>query len=527
MKKNDLFISEKLKGIMTISSINIPHKIKVQLEFTEHYFIIKFQDIKNKIKDAVEQIFFPLYQKSSCVYFVNYTLVKMISTVELSGLKITMINPKTLFNFILTIKNIEIIGMLFNKKLSFEGLNTINRKLTNLINLEIKHLIGQFLYLFTLLRDCLDPKKCENPTIEDILFKSYITGKAYYEKYINELKRNTKIKLEMKKIVLDKIDRLNKIKKYYRYNNNINRRSTESDEDDNYENAFRNEYNLNDSTNEDYNNNNNMDKNYDFNSFDSLINEFKLRTSINIEESIVLFFKIVSVDSNKINMKFKNSDAKTISINLKSVNEREKRKIGHRTSFGINKYIPSPGNISANVPRKNQMNIFNTNKYKIDIHKINNSNNENFTNSTKNTSDKKTLDEINNNNQSNNDLLETPKFCFKKSQSLNNSQSDNMSLNEVQKLIEECSKHHSFLQPYETFNIFFNTTEIIHRKFFEIFFEEFIGKIFYYEKDKDNLIKLESLYNFFLYLRGLKNILFVEKNRIYFSNVFFMDDDDE
>jgi hypothetical protein len=66
MKKNDLFISEKLKGVMTISSINIPHKIKVELEFTEHYFIIKFKDIKNKIKDAVEQIFFPLYQKSCC-----------------------------------------------------------------------------------------------------------------------------------------------------------------------------------------------------------------------------------------------------------------------------------------------------------------------------------------------------------------------------------------------------------------------------------------------------------------------------
>ncbi len=69
MKKNDLFISEKLKGIMTISSINIPHKIKVQLEFTEHYFIIKFQDIKNKIKDAVEQIFF-LYIKNLHVFIL-------------------------------------------------------------------------------------------------------------------------------------------------------------------------------------------------------------------------------------------------------------------------------------------------------------------------------------------------------------------------------------------------------------------------------------------------------------------------
>ena len=61
MKKNDLFISEKLKGIMTISSINIPHKIKIQLEFTEHYFVIKFLELKNKIKEAVHQIFFLLY----------------------------------------------------------------------------------------------------------------------------------------------------------------------------------------------------------------------------------------------------------------------------------------------------------------------------------------------------------------------------------------------------------------------------------------------------------------------------------
>jgi hypothetical protein len=521
MKKNDLFISEKLKGIMTISSINIPHKIKIQLEFTEHYFVIKFLELKNKIKEAVHQIFFPLYEKFPDIYHINYTLVKIINIIELTTLRITMVNPKTSFTFNLTIKNIEILGVIFNKKINFETLNSINRKLTNLINLEIKYLIGQFLYLFTLLRDCLDPKKNENTTIEEILFKSYIAGKAYYEKYINELKKNSKLKQGIKKIVLEKIDRLNIIK-----NNNL----SDSDEDEN-EDATREKYYINNSynNNNEFNevNNNNSFENYNVNSFDSLINEFKLRTSVNIEESIILFFKIVSIDSNKFNIKFKQSDTKSISLNLKSVNEREKRKIGHRTSFGINKYIPSPGNISANVPRKNQMNIFNTNKYKIDIHKINNSNNENFTNSTKNTSDKKTLDEIKNNNQSNNDLLETPKFCFKKNQSLNNSQNDNLSLNEVQKLIEECSKHHSFLQPYETFNIFFNTTEIIHRKFFEIFFEEFIGKIFYYEKDKDSLIKLESLYNFFLYLRGLKNILFVEKNRIYFSNVFFMDDDDD
>ena len=157
---------------------------------------------------------------------------------------------------------------------------------------------------------------------------------------------------------------------------------------------------------------------------------------------------------------------------------------------------------------------------------MNNLNNETFSESTKNTSNK-LLEITKKNKNSKNDLLETPKFCFKKNQNSFDNQNDNLSLNEVYKLIDECSKQHSFLPPNETFNIFFNTTEIIHRKFFEIFFDELIGKIFYYEKDKDNLIKLDSLYNYFLYLRGLKNILFIEKNRIYFSNVFFMDDEDD
>ena len=521
MKKNDLLINEKLKGFMTISSIIIPHKIKVQLEFTEHFFIIKFLDLKNKIKDIVEQIFFPLFEKYPNIYYVNYTFVKLINIIDLTGLKITMINPKTSFTFHLTIKNIEIIGVLFNKKINFEGLNTLNRKLTNLINLEIKYLIGQFLYLFTLLRDCLDPKKNENTTIEEILFKSYIAGKAYYEKYINELKKNSKLRLGIKRIVLDKIDKMNKLR-----NNNI----SDSEEEENEE-ATREKYFLNYTAN----NNNNINDfnesninggsfdNYNINSFDSLINEFKLRTSVNIEESIILFFKIISIDSNKFNIKFKNSDTKTITLNLKSVNEREKKKIGNKINK-INKYIPSQGNISANIPRKS-LNLFEKKNYHIDINKMNNLNNENFSESTKNTSNK-ILETNKNNNNANNSLIETPKFCFKKNQ-IDDSQNDNLSLNEVYKLIEECSKQHSFLPPNETFNIFFNTTEIIHRKFFEIFFNELIGKIFKYEKDKDNLIKLDSLYNYFLYLRGLKNILFVEKNRIYFSNVFFMDDEDD
>jgi hypothetical protein len=60
---------------------------------------------------------------------------------------------------------------------------------------------------------------------------------------------------------------------------------------------------------------------------------------VNIEESIILFFKIVSIDSNKFNIKFQKSDTKSISLNLKSVNEREKRIKGTKINK-INKYIP-------------------------------------------------------------------------------------------------------------------------------------------------------------------------------------------
>ena len=511
MKKNEILILEKLKCSLQISSLNIPHLIKTNLEFYEHYFIIKFLELEKnkKIKMAIEKIFLPLYRSklNENNFYINYTLIKHSSIVDYNSLKIIMYNCKESGFFTLNFTNIEIIGLIFKKKMNFESLNNLNRKLTNLINLEIKYLIGQFLFLFTLLRDCLDPKKKENNLIEEILFKSYVAGKNYYEKYINELKKNSKLKNGIKKIVIEKINKLNLLQ-YYKNNNkrNINKicdEESESEEENNnnsehMENYIENNMNYSKTFNE---------KNIELGSFDSLINEFKLRTSINIEESIVLFFKVVSVDSNKIFKSFKNSEAKSISISLKSANEREKK-------IKLNNLL-NKGNYSNNI-RDIKHNYFSDNLFNYD--------DETFSNSTKNTSKKnEKKKEI---NDEDDDIPQTPKFNFKNSKN-DSSMNESVENINVNQLINECKKSHLFLPPNENFNIFFNTTEIIHRKFFEIFFDEFIGKIFTYEKDKDNLIKLDSLYNFFIYLKNLKNILFVEKNRIYFSNVFFMDEEDE
>jgi hypothetical protein len=91
----------------------------------------------------------------------------------------------------------------------------------------------------------------------------------------------------------------------------------------------------------------------------------------------------------------------------------------------------------------------------------------------------------------------------------------------VKKKIEKAKVNHAFLPSNDFHNIIMNTVEVVHRKFFELTFEDHFNKLFYFEKDKNNLIKLESIYNNFIYLRGLKLILFNEKNKIFFSNIFF------
>ena len=84
----------------------------------------------------------------------------------------------------------------------------------------------------------------------------------------------------------------------------------------------------------------------------------------------------------------------------------------------------------------------------------------------------------------------------------------------LEEIIEKCCRKHSFLPPNDSFNIFFNTTEIIQRKFFELFFNEFIGDIFEFQRDNDNLIKLDSLYQIFVCIRRLKKVIFMENNNI-------------
>lgn len=538
MKKYDVLISEKLKGYLTLCSIGISHTIKFQMEFFEHNLVLKLLDMaskeKSKIKSTVHQVFKPLYTELPEVYLLNYALIKSLNIIESNKIMLIIYNPTSSNTFSIILKSMEVIGILFNKKVSREQLNHINRKIVSLINFEVKFLIEQFLFSFSLLRDCLDPQKCENTSIEEILLKAYINGKSYYNKYMAELKKNSKLKSSVEQTVKEKLNEISRT--LNQYDNNSDR-CYDSDIDNNSCNSNnpRSQHSNNNKSNLS-NNNNIIDNNSNINinnsnerdstifspnaSFDSLINEFKLRTSVYIEETIILFFQVVSIDHSNKNIK--NLDKTSIARSLKSMNETEKKR--------NSQYISKTGNRNANYIRDSEIGR----NYLFDnSNSHNNYNpNENFSESTKTNSDKKKMNHSYSKRKlnSNNDILETPKFCDR-TKINNNQNNDNIknqiSFDSILKQLEQSKKSQSFVPPIDTYNIFLNTSEIIHRKFFEIFFEEFLGKIFCYEKDKDNLIKLDSLYNYFIYLRGLKNILFIEKNRIYFSNVFFMDDEED
>jgi len=167
--------------------------------------------------------------------------------------------------------------------------------------------------------------------------------------------------------------------------------------------------------------------------------------------------------------------------------------------------------------------------------------NENVSSSTKTNSQKEEMQNSNINEgikyitnlkelKEKNDLnnpIETPKFCNKE----NTKRIKKTPFHEIEKAkyvylsqkINFIKENHLFLVNNSWNNIFLNTSEIFCRKYFEICFEDFFPKFFNIEKDLNGVFKIDGFFSYLFYLRGLKNLLFTDENKIQFSNVFFLD----
>jgi len=480
-------------------------KIKCLLEMTNHFLKIAIIDKKADIKtefELIKALFISMNYSKSYEFFINFVFFQNIKS-QSESISIEINNPVSNNIIFLTLINLESVNLLFKKKLD---INQIIFQLKKKIKEEKKYLIYSFNNMIFALRDFIDKSK-KIKILENIKQQAYKFGKNYYESSALAFNKKAKIAKNINDNIL-----LTKLKTM--------EQSLSQQEK--------------------------MKKNISYTSFESLIGEFNMRTSYFIEETIVLFLKIICIGINSFD------DINFNKFNLNQIFEEENKNQKSSVKKQFDKNNKSfTGNFKNNKLFNEEEDVFN---------RINNKNN-NFQledSSTEGTSKKKNYKKKIYISQDDT-RIPTPKFKqfnykINKNQAMDNfSQNyyDNLSntiqisinpfeninnitkntinkktitLNNIKKEIEELCTIHSLLTPDNIFNLFCNASEIIHRKFFQITMNSYLGKIFYLEEDKEGNIKMEDLYNYFLYVRALKLLLFNSEKKDYFMNNILFDD---
>ena len=488
----------KFKANIFINNI----KIKCLLEITNHFLKIGIIDKKQEFKsefELIKALFISMNYTKSYEFFINFSFIKNIK-LQSENISIEIYNPVSSNIIFLTLNNFESTYFLFKKKIDISQVIIQIRKK---IKEEIKYLIYNFNSMIFALKDFIDKSK-RIKILENIKQQAYKYGKKYYEASALTFKKNSKIAKN-----LNDNDLLLKLKSL---DQSLSQQAK-------------------------------MKKNISYTSFESLIGEFNIRTSYFIEETIVLFLKIIctginsfdDINFNKFNLnqifEIENKDKnkkqfgqnnKSFTSSLKNNNILNQEEDAFNKIYNKNNnYQIEDGSTQGTSKKKNKQKKLHisqddtkipTPKFKQFNYKVNN--NQALDNFSKNY-----YNNLNNKIQISINPLEnidnnTKNIINKKA----------ITLNSINKEIEELCNVHSLLTPDNIFNIFCNAAEIIHRKFFQITMNNYLGNIFYLEEDKEGNIKIEDLYNYFLYLRALKLMLFNTDKKDYFMNNILMSD---
>ena len=484
-------MTTKFKTNLTLKSFNGFPKIRCIIELSNHFLKLSIiEKITNFQSELIKGLFIPMNHIKSNEYFINYTFINsIISSSELNNyISLDITNPVVSNTFIILLSDFESVSFLFKKKIN---INQLIIQIRKRIKEETKFLLYGFNNLIFSLRDFLEKEK-KFKILENIKEQSYKYGKKYYEESALAFKKNSKIIKNINDVVL--ATKLKEIE--------MNLPQQEK-----------------------------IKKNICYTSFESLLGEFNIRTTYFIEETIIVFLKIMCIGINSFDYIYFNK------FNLNEIFENHED-----NNNNVNIHLKKKNNSFTSITNKNMkkddiFNKINQNNY------ISNNNiliNKTEDSSTEGTSKKK---KSNNNYISQDDTkIQTPKFkqfnyqsnnqnlkTFSKNyynKGLDNSQIrisplENIinitkiiiskkitSLNGLNKEIDELCQIHSLVTPNDIFNLFCNASEIIHRKFFQLAINNYLGAIFYIEEDKDGVIKIEDLYNYFLYVRSLKLMLF-------------------
>jgi hypothetical protein len=313
----------KFRSDFCLLNLNSKNILKTNIEINVHYVQINFINIVNIKKEYLSDLFSPLYHtKDLLTYKINISLFKSISLYSNSEtIKFDLFNPVKNLLISFTIFNLESKSLFSYKKIPSNNLKKIISILQKQIKFETKLLIENFISLIEVFKDCLDPNVEEIEIVENFLASAYITGKIFYDKYIKIFQLNSKKKKEINKhleIQLRVLDTMISKEEF------IKKKLVSAN-------------------------------------FDSLINDFKVRTSYFIEENIILFFKIISIENMFLNVKKINK--KIITTNLKTLQNDE---INYE-KFNENIIKKNNNNIKKNI----------NNSFKFSVDSENNNNNNN------------------------------------------------------------------------------------------------------------------------------------------------------
>ena len=490
-------MTTKFKANIIINNI----KIKCLFELTNHFLKIGIIDNKNIIKsefEFIKALFISMNHSKTFEFFINYAFINNIKSQEKNNIIIEINNPVAGNIFSLLLIDLEGISILFKKKLDINQIITqIKKKLKE----EIKFLIYGFNNMILALKEFLEKRK-KIKILENIKQEAYKFGKQYYEKAALTFKKNTKIAKNIKdNILLLKLKTLEQ---------SLPQQAK-------------------------------MKKNISYTSFESLIGEINIRTNYFIEETTMLFLKIIciginsfdDINFNKFNLNqiFENDKDE---LNLPKINSKKNNK---SFTYGINddkhNIINSNEDVFNKISQKNSINQTDdvstegTSKKKKTSKKIYINQNEpkvqtpKFKQFNYKITNNQSLDNFSKNYYNN--LNNKTTISINPLENINNIakiiSSDKMvTLNGLNKEIEELCNVHALVVPDNIFNLFCNASEIIHRKFFQMTINNYLGNIFYLEEDKEGNIKIEDLYNYFMYIRAFKLMLFNSDKKEYFMN---------
>ena len=496
-------LPEKLKCSIFICCFDRSKKSKIELYFAKDYFSIHFiEPLKDEDMKQIKEIFSPFFSKNNLIIKISYIYIKSIYADNSRLLKFTLHNPISTSTITIIFNHFK-----YKKSLIFSDANLpssmlpsialdINKKIISLIEKKIR----DFITIIHLLYQFTSNERKYDQLIENLFMNAFNFGKVYYDKCVKELlmseKRNRKLMNEetAKKInkfineMKTEIESNNKNNKMEQIQGAIKNSSSIEDEDEEKSKTKNMEIidkilidNNNDSEysefkpsmllalNIDPNNIKDLFQYYD--KFKKFIHDIKIKTSYFSEITINLIFKIFNVDRKDLDNKY---------------NIINKSAIGLRIDINLNKLKTSIYDDSkTNYNFKTNINDINVNNaYKL----------------------KQSFDNINS--------------TIKKYYSDENSSNQNEKF--LNELLDFSKKFHSFAPNNSIENITDNTSEIIHRKFFELLFKHFFSDIIDIEIDKNKAMGSEPFHLILKVLRRLKKIIFTNKNINYYNEFLFL-----